>query len=84
MADINQVLSNVKADQATKANAWELFQSSEDQATFTQHLNSLNLPNDAKGQIWEMKFGAGAQSGARSPEAIADYAKRYGLPPRRG
>jgi hypothetical protein len=76
MADINQVLSNVQADQVTKANAWELFQSSADQATFTQHLNALNLPNDTKAQIWEMKFGAGAQS----VDAVAAYAKRYGLP----
>jgi hypothetical protein len=76
MADINQVLSNVQADQATKANAWELFQSSTDQASFTQHLNSLNLPNDAKAQIWEMKFGAGAQSS----DAVAAYAKKYDLP----
>lgn len=76
MADINQILSSVQADQATKANAWELFQSSADQASFTQHLNALNLPNDTKAQIWEMKFGAGGQASA----AVADYAKRYNLP----
>ena len=76
MSDINQVLSSVQADQTTKANAWELFQSASDKDTFTKQLGALNLPSDAKAQIWEMKFGSGAQS----PTAIADYAQKYNLP----
>ena len=66
--DLKGVLDGVDAPNSVKADAWDAFHQTQNQAHFKQRFDGLNLPRETKATLWDMKFG-GAPAATSAPTA---------------
>src|SRR6266849_878055 len=65
------ILQGIQADQTTKADAWEAYNSAKDFTDLTPKLMNVNIPQETKAQLWELKKQSSA---AQAPMPITSKA----------
>lgn len=60
-------LSSVPVDQPTRASAWDAYYNSTDENDFNSKIGKLNIPQTAKAQMWDSKFGGKNLPGSFTP-----------------
>lgn len=57
--DVTSYLKAVPTDDQTRAQAWEVYNNPANQQDFEQRVGKLNIPQQAKSDLWEAKYGSG-------------------------
>lgn len=65
--DITGYLKAVPTDDQTRAQAWEVYNNPANQQDFEQRVGKLNIPSQAKADLWEAKYGSGKLDSPSAP-----------------
>ncbi len=69
--DPESILSGVPVYNWVKADAWDAFHAAADPADFKAKFDPLPLPERAKADLWDLKFGQQAEPTASAPPQAA-------------
>lgn len=62
LTDPKSVLDPISVDNTVKANAWDAYSQSTSQDDFKARFDKLAIPDNAKADLWDMKFGGGLKA----------------------